>query len=104
MAKKAFDTAVVLQETAEKLRELQESVELHGDGEHQSTIGDACRIAQALTATCAELRQHDKARAKALETYPVEEILEHLKQRLRDDAREDFALRLSGKDAEVGLL
>jgi hypothetical protein len=104
MAKKHIDTEQTLREIAEKLREAMNSIELHGDGEHDSTISNLCRVTTSLTTTLAELRQHDKAKQRALDEYPTEEILEHLRTRLRESDREEFAMKLSGADAEVGLL
>jgi len=106
MAKKApksFDTEQCLAETAEKLREVLRSIETHGDGEHQSTIGDIARVATALTTTCAELRQHAKAAARAIADIPLEQLLAHIKT-LPEQVRQDFCRDVLGSDDQEPLL
>lgn len=98
-----FDTESLLRETVEKLRDLLRSVELHGDGEHASTIQDTARISVAITSACAELRQHSKAAKRALASYSTDAIVAHLKA-LPAEARRLLADELTGARDEESLL
>ena len=98
-----FDTQSLLRETVEKLRDLLRSVELHGDGEHASTIQDTARISVAITSACAELRQHSKAAKRALASYSVEAIMAYLLTMPLAERRE-LAAELTGARDNEGLL
>lgn len=98
-----FDTASLLRETVEKLRDLLRSVELHGDGEHASTIQDTARISVAITSACGELRQHSKAAKRALASYPTDAIVAYLKT-MSTEARAAIADELTGARDNEGLL
>ena len=98
-----YDTEETLRATADKLRELLDSVELHGSGEHGSTIADVARISVALTSTCAELRQHSKARSREIAGYPLDQIMAYLRT-LPEATKADLAKELSGADREEPLL
>ncbi len=98
-----FDTETTLVQTATKLRDLLESIDLHGDGEHPSTIQDIARITVALTQCCAELRQNAKARRRELAAYSLDEIRAYL-HTLSDKQRRELGEELAGVSREEPLL
>lgn len=98
-----YDTEGTLRATADKLKALLDSLELSENGQHGSVIRDVARISGALTATCAELRQAEKARVREVSKIPLETVIDHLKT-LPDDKRERVIAALSGVDEETSLL
>jgi len=103
MTQESFDTEALLRLTVEKLKELLESIELHGDGEHGSTVQDIARVSVAITTACAELRQHSKAQRRQLASYSLDQIVDHLKT-LSERQRKDVARELTGADDQEPLL
>ena len=61
------------------------------------------RLSVALTATCAELRQHAKGLARSLSSIPLEMIVEHLKA-FDADRRESICREILGEEAEGSIL
>lgn len=98
-----YDTETALRATADKLRGMLESIETHGGGEHGSTIRDVARISVALTATCAELRQHAKAAVREIAKIPLDQVVSYLKS-LPEQQRIDIARELTNEDAEEPVL
>ncbi len=98
-----IDTGAELSATVVKLRAILNSIELHGEGEHPSTIQDVARISTALVTACAELRQHAKSARRQLASYTIDQILEHLKS-LPEKLRDDVVCELTGSDREESLL
>ena len=101
--KTAYDTESVLRTTADKLSGMLDSIETHGDDEHPSIVADVARIATALTTTCAELRQHAKARVREIASIPLDQIIAYLLT-LSEAKRQDIAKQILGTDSEEPLL
>lgn len=98
-----FDTEASLRANAIKLQAALDSIELHGDGEHSSTIQELARISVALTGVCAELRQHSKAAQRQLDSFPIAALVERLKG-LPDEDRDRIRRELGGEKDEESLL
>ncbi len=92
-----YDTKAVLQATAEKLRAVLESMEIHGDGEHPAVVADIARISTALTTTCAEIRQSARSTVREVSSIPLDQIVTYLKTMSMAD-RADIARDLTGAD------
>jgi len=100
-----YDTEGALRATADKLKELLVGAETAEgeDGEHDSTYKHIARLAVALTAVCAELRQHAKARVREVSQISLDQIVSYLKT-LPRETKADICQNLSGADDEAPLL
>lgn len=103
MAKKPIETEALLHEVIAKLRECMASIELRGDGEHPATVGNLARISTALISAAAEMRQHEKRRADAVSSIPLDQIVAYLRT-LPDVKRRDVCRDVLGSDDELPLL
>ncbi len=95
MDKPRADIDAIMIANVDKLHEALESIELHGAGEHSSTIQEIARISVALTTACAEVRQAQKQRIGKLPDYTDDELVEHL-QSLPERRRETITARAMG--------
>lgn len=98
-----YDTEAKLREVVDGLSATFQSLtdNLHGEGEHPSVVADIARIGTALTSALAELRQHAKADRRALASFSVDQILDHLRT-LPITERLEIAETLSGaRDGEA---
>ena len=77
--------------------------QLHGAGEHHSSVQEFCRVATALAAAEGELRQYRKGLRRELAAYSTEQVVAYLKT-LNESTRADIVNELTGADDEEPLL
>lgn len=77
--------------------------ETNGEFNKDLALGTAA-LMRSLVAADSEERQRRKAEVHSLSEFQVDQIADHLKVRLDDAEREDFAKRLMGTDGEESLL
>lgn len=99
------EAETLLLATREKLQEMLDSVEALGEGEgiHDSTVKQVCRLSQAISANAAQLRQYEKTRKRAVASIPLEQIVAHLKT-LPQTKRDEVCRAVSGADDDKALL
>lgn len=97
------DLDLLMRENVAHLRDLQKSIAVRGDGEHDSTVKNTARISVALTTACAELRQIRKAAHREISRIPLEAIVSYLRT-LTEVERQQVALDVSGTSDEEPLL
>lgn len=101
----AYDTEAKLRMLADGFSDTFATIlgSLNKDGVHEWTLKQLARTGTALTSTLAELRQHAKASARAIESLPVEQLVARLKT-LDPDQRRNVCRELMEEDAEGPVL
>ncbi len=87
-----------------QLRQITEQRERGMLGFDYDTAMAAAALARALVSFRGERRQQAKADVRQLESYPLEQIVAHLKQRLSVDERAEVVRDLTGDKEEEALL